>query len=149
MVVMAGEPDEVERLVAQRILEQLGEGGLQRLTEAQHKLVAQLKGGGQLVAEVSAVEAQLGDSVGIKDSAKFVISPGPAVMVLQGASPELANDIKDRSPHEITLVINIFLAFLQTLQVLLRGTRGVDCDVRALVKYQPGSTPGRGDVSDR
>ena len=48
-----------------------------------------------------------------------VLTPGRAVLVLRGASPELANDLKGRSPRDITLAINIYLAILQTLQVLL------------------------------
>lgn len=40
-------------------------------------------------------------------------------MVLRGASPALANDIAGRSPQDINLAINIYVALLQTLQVLL------------------------------
>jgi hypothetical protein len=38
VVFVADEPSELERLVAQRILEQLREGGLQGLIEAQQQL---------------------------------------------------------------------------------------------------------------
>src|ERR1700738_4725699 len=108
VVVVADEPNELERLVAQRIREQLGEGGLQGLIEARQQLEAQLQGSGRLEAEVRPVEAQFGDSVRTKDSADVVISPDPAVLVLQTSSPGLANDIKGRSPQDITLAINIY-----------------------------------------
>lgn len=115
---MADEPNELERLVAQRIREQLGEGGLQRLIEAWRQIEAQVEGG-RLEAQVRPVEAQFGDSVGITDSADVVISPDPAVLVLRGASPELAIDIEGRSPRDIKLAVDLYMAFLATLTALL------------------------------
>ena len=40
MAVVADQPNELERLVAQRIREQLGEGGLPRLIEALQEIEA-------------------------------------------------------------------------------------------------------------
>lgn len=47
------------------------------------------------------------------------MSPEPAVLVLRSASPQLATDIQGRSQQDIRLAIDIYLAILQTLQVLL------------------------------
>lgn len=115
---MADEPNELERLVAQRIREQLREGGLQGLIEARQQIEAQIEGG-RLEAQLRPVQAQFGDSVGITDSADVVISPGPAVLVLRGAVPKLAIDIEGRSPRDIKLALDLYMAFLGTLTVLL------------------------------
>jgi hypothetical protein len=129
VVVVADEPNELERLVAQRILEQLREGGLQGLIEAQKQLEAQMEGAkrGEAALEVSVqleadghVETQSTDLVGITDSLDVVISPGPAVLVLRGAAPELAIDIEGRSPQDINLAVNLYMAFVTTLGVLLQ-----------------------------
>jgi hypothetical protein len=107
-----------EELVTRRIREQLGEGGLQRLIEAQ----AQLRIG--VTAEASAVvvrpspaESKLhGHTPEVKVQPA---QPDDVIAVIESASPELANDIRSRSPQDVNLAINFFLAIMQTLQFLL------------------------------
>jgi hypothetical protein len=123
VVVVADEPNELERLVAQRILEQLRESGLQALIEAQQQLGAQIRGDAALEVSVG-LEAdgyvtKAADLVGITDSAEVVLTPGPAVLVLRGAAPKLANDIEGRSPREIKSAIDLYMALLGTLTFLL------------------------------
>jgi hypothetical protein len=65
------------------------------------------------------VETQATDSIGITDSLDVVVSPCQAFLVLQGASPKLATDLKGRSPMDIKLAIELYMAFLGTLTILI------------------------------
>ena len=117
---MADEPNELERLVSQRILEQLREGGPQGLIEARQQLDAQMEGAAALEISVGLEADGRVDSVGITDSGDVVISPDPHVLVLRGAVPRLAIDIEGRSPQDINLAVNLYMAFVTTLAVLLQ-----------------------------
>ncbi|MGE5693893.1 MAG: hypothetical protein ACM4D3_01250 [Candidatus Sericytochromatia bacterium] len=116
---MADQPNGLERLVA-RIREQVADGGLHRLIQARQEIEAQLEGSGRIDAQLDRLEAYLeGGSVEPESSGDVVMSPEPAVLVLRSASPQLATDIQGRSQQDIRLAIDIYLAILQTLQVLL------------------------------
>jgi hypothetical protein len=101
--------EKLEDLVARRIREQLGEGGLQELIEAQQQIRATVRVEPRV--EVSAVVIRPGEEV----SAEV----GNALSVIESTSPALAGDIKDRSPQDVNLAINLFMAIMQTLQFLL------------------------------
>ena len=128
---MADEPSELERLVAlvaQRIREQLEEeGGLQRLIEGRRQLEAQLEASGRLEAGETTTSAEAspfdtipaGRASGTYGWAGSATGFAPAVLVLQTAAPNLAKDIEGRSPRDITLVVNLYMAFVTTLSVLL------------------------------
>ena len=104
-------------LLADWILEQIRDTGIVDFRQALDRRVDVIQ---EYQSTLAAwLETQAGDVVGITDSAEVVIEHEPAHLALQGAAPELANDLKGRSPQDITLAINIYLAILQTLQVLL------------------------------
>jgi hypothetical protein len=112
VVVVADEPNEIARLVEQHLRELLSEeGGLQRFLESGRLL----RGEGALEVSVGLTAdgyvTKAADPVGITDSGDVVLTPGPAVLVLEGASPRLAIDIKDRSPRDIKLAIDFWNAF--------------------------------------
>jgi hypothetical protein len=114
----------LEKLVARRIREQLGEGGLERLIEARRRIEAQtqelqIEVGLEAAGEVQPAPAELklhGHTPEVKVQAAL---PGDVIAVIESASPELANDIRSRSPQDVNLAINFFLAITQTLQFLL------------------------------
>jgi hypothetical protein len=104
----------VKELVARRIREQLVEGRLSELLDATFQQAsAQLQVRVQLEA---AGEVTATDVVGITDSATFELTHDLAI---EAASPELAHDLQGRSPQDINLAINIFIAIMQLLQALL------------------------------
>ncbi|HKP41795.1 hypothetical protein [Mycobacterium sp.] len=113
---MTDEPFErLEELVARRIREQLGEGRLDELLriafqQGRADAHAQFSGEGELRAHVE---------VGVVSSAELSPPPGEVVAVIESASPELANDIRGRSPQDINFVLNFYMAIMQTLQLLL------------------------------
>jgi hypothetical protein len=96
---------ELEKLVARRIREQLGEGGLQKLIGARQQIQAKMEASGTVTraGELTAHGELTAD----------------AVAVVESASPELASDIRNLSPEHANLAINLYLALLQTLQFLL------------------------------
>ncbi len=131
VVVVVWKPSELERLVAERVFEQLS-GSTRSELPTWHELERRIRTiralvlQGEVSLEVAVgleadgrVEARSQDLVGITDSADVVISPDEAISVLRGVSPVLANDLKGRSPQDINFAINIYLAILQTLQILL------------------------------
>lgn len=123
VVVVADEPnDEIRRLVEQHLRELLSEeGGLQRFLESGRQMKAQLEGQLLRVEAQLTGSVELTDNVGISDSVETVLTPGPAelnlqgaspvVRVLQGASPGLVNDLKGRGPRDIKLAIDFWNAF--------------------------------------
>jgi hypothetical protein len=111
VVVVADEPNELgpeklERLVAQYVLDQLRESGLQGLIEARQQLEAQMEGA-----------ATLEVSVGLE--ADGYVTKAQDVLVLRGAAPKLASDIEGRSPRDIKLALDLYVAILGTLTLLI------------------------------
>lgn len=114
---MADEPNELERLVAQRIREQLGEeGGLERLIEGRREILGV---SGRIEAQLKGVKAQFGGSGRLSALAGVVVSPEPAVLVLRTEAPKLANDIEGRSTRDIKLALELYMTFLTALLVVL------------------------------
>lgn len=106
--------ESLEELVARRIAEQLDKGRLNELLNAasqQARAQPQLSGEGHLRAHV--------EIVGSGEVGEVTNPPGEMVAVIESASPELARDIRSRSPQDINLAINFFMAIMQTLQLLL------------------------------
>jgi hypothetical protein len=121
VAVVAEEPNELERLVAQRIREQLGaKGGLERLIEGLQEIQAQRGVLGLIQAQLKGVQAQFGGSGRLEASAEVVVSPEAAVAVLESKSPAVANDIKGLSPQQINVAINLYIALVTTLMFLLQ-----------------------------
>ena len=52
-------------------------------------------------------------------SAEVTHASGEIVDIIESASPELAQDIRGRSPQDINFVVNFYMAILQTLQLLM------------------------------
>lgn len=106
VVTVTEEP--LEQLVASRIREQLGEGGLESLIVARHRIQEGL-------------DAQLGLEVqiGLEASAEVTAASGEVVAIVESASPELADDIKGLSPEKKMLYLTYWLAFVTTLQFLV------------------------------
>jgi hypothetical protein len=99
----------LEKLVARRIREQLDEGGLEGLTRGRIEAQAQ---------EVRVFGIQAAGEVGFPE-VKQAAPPGEALAVIESASPELANDVRSRSPQDITLALTLWSAFVQTLEFLV------------------------------
>jgi hypothetical protein len=114
----------LEKLVARRIREQLGEGGLERLIDARRRIEGQaqelqIEVGLEATGEVQPAPAELkihGHTPEVKVQAA---PPGDVIAVIESASPELAGDLRSRSPQDINLAINLFMAIMQILQVAL------------------------------
>lgn len=117
MVTAEEHPETLEALVARRIREELSAGRLDELMAlaarraAAPRVEANFTGGGTMGATMRPVEASLTGEV---------IPPSPSqIATIEEASPRLARDLAGRSPQDINLAVNLFMAIMQILQVAL------------------------------
>jgi len=130
------EQESLEKLVARRIREQLGQGRLDKLIEAQQALqkslvqrihvhgieseeafgVPTVTGG--VAAQVGPIQVTL--SVQGTLSAEVEVIPRDLVDAIRPADPELVKVVEGRSSRDAALAIDLFVAMVQVLQTSVR-----------------------------
>ncbi|MGH3551894.1 MAG: hypothetical protein ACRDT5_04710 [Mycobacterium sp.] len=137
-MITADELEPLENLVARRIREELGEGRLDKLIQAQQavqKSIAIHVPAAKAHASMPAPTVTVTDGAAQPQSIHATLHVQPiitgelelipreavdeAVDAIRAASPGLADDIQNRSPQEIMLALNFFTVLMQVVQVTL------------------------------
>lgn len=119
LLFMAHKPEQPENLVARSIRDQLGEGGLERLIEAQEAVQKIFREQSEPVTgSIQSSLQPMQTSFGLRVTASYKFT-AEVVPAMQSASPELADKLRLSDPQDAMLLLNLFMALMQVVQTLL------------------------------
>ncbi|UXA05706.1 hypothetical protein KXD96_22800 [Mycobacterium sp. SMC-2] len=113
---MGDQPERIENLVARRIREQLGQGGLDKLIQAQQAVAQQIeligvpspRAFGDMIVVTQGMAAQL-------QPTEASLSGQAAVAAIRAVDRELADELELRSPQDITAALNFRAALINLI----------------------------------